>query len=419
MDSHDADEALNEDEPQTLPVEGNACTSSHVPNPEGKNQYQHCPLIRYWVVTDPFLQKILTQYHHDNITNRSKISRLLQAEHGIVMSEATVARCQQQFGLLGSGQLTCLLPWSIKRQLVLDQLARDPLHCRGPRLVREAIVADTGNLLTRKYVMDEMRQHEPDGFAQWGRSKKKISRFPIWAIRDQWSGKWLGMWVVPNNWLKTSIAYLYLSLLHELGGMPLQTTTDCGSEMTDVYGFATALREIFSPNLSTDELPAHWFLKSVHNITIKCGWLHVQVQWGDNVKVFWEVGEEIYNDMDPRQYALVQWLWPRLIQQELDTLKHRLNTHTVRYDRDKLLPSGVSLNVGILLHKDYDAQNCLQLVDRDVVKNLMEEIGGEDLIRFVDSEYSAAAQLIFDGLGFTILTFKNVWSVFSAMLPLI
>ncbi|KAG1852177.1 hypothetical protein F4604DRAFT_1518149, partial [Suillus subluteus] len=183
---------------------------------------------------------------------------------------------------LGSGQLTRLLPGSTKWQLVLDQLARDPLHRRGPRLVREAIVADTGHLLTRKYVMDEMRQHESDGFAQRGLSKKKISRqplvslgphhqwsgdghdklskigFPIWAIRDQWSGKWLGMWVVPNNRLKTSIAYLYLSLVHELGGMfcesiqvawfiiylgmPLQTTTDCGSETTEVYCFATALR---------------------------------------------------------------------------------------------------------------------------------------------------------------------------------
>jgi hypothetical protein len=42
MDSHDADEALNEDELQTLPAEGNACTSSCVQNSEGKNQYQHC-----------------------------------------------------------------------------------------------------------------------------------------------------------------------------------------------------------------------------------------------------------------------------------------------------------------------------------------------------------------------------------------
>lgn len=70
------------------------------------------------------------------------------------------------------------------------------------------------------------------------------------------------------------------------------------------------------------------------------------------------------------------------------------------------------------LHEDYDAENCLQPVDRDVVKNLMEEIGGEDLIRFVGSEYSVAAQSIFDNLGFTVLTFENVWQVFAAMLPL-
>jgi len=64
-------------------------------------------------------------------------------------SEATVARHQQQFGLLGSSQLMCSLPDSTKWQLVLDQLAQDPLHRRGPRLVREAILADTGHLLTR------------------------------------------------------------------------------------------------------------------------------------------------------------------------------------------------------------------------------------------------------------------------------
>jgi hypothetical protein len=103
---------------------------------------------------------------------------------------------------------------------------------------------------------------------QWsGDGHDKLSKigFPIWAVCDQWSGKWLGMWVVPNNWLKTSIAYLYLSLVHELGGtfcksvwvpwfilylgMPLQMTTDCGSETTDVYGFATALRLVLLANV--------------------------------------------------------------------------------------------------------------------------------------------------------------------------
>ena len=82
------------------------------------------------------------------------------------------------------------------------------------------------------------------------------------------------------------------------------------------------------------------------------------------------------------------------------------------------MPSGVSPNVAMSLHEDYGAENCLQPVDHSVVGNLMEEIGGEDLIRFVDSEYSATAQSIFDNLGFTVLTFENVWQVFSAMLPL-
>ena len=42
--------------------------------------------------------------------------------------------------------------------------------------------------------------------------------FPIWGIRDMWMGKWLGLWIVPDNCLKVTIAYLYLSLVAELGG---------------------------------------------------------------------------------------------------------------------------------------------------------------------------------------------------------
>ncbi|KAG1880083.1 hypothetical protein F4604DRAFT_1578883 [Suillus subluteus] len=139
MESHDADEALSEDvcdKLETLLIEEG--TSGLVRNPEGKNQYQHCSSRN-----DSLIQQILTQYHRDNITNRAKISHLLEAEHSITMSEATVAQCRKQFGLLGSGQLTRLLPDSTKQQLVLDQLAQDPLHHCGPCLVREAIMADT------------------------------------------------------------------------------------------------------------------------------------------------------------------------------------------------------------------------------------------------------------------------------------
>jgi hypothetical protein len=90
--------------------------------------------------------------------------------------------------------------------------------------------------------MDTMREMNPEGFALREPTAKRIVRvalvalgphdewscdghdklvkfgFPIWGIRDKWCGKWLGLWVVPNNCLKLVIAYLYLSLVAELGG---------------------------------------------------------------------------------------------------------------------------------------------------------------------------------------------------------
>jgi hypothetical protein len=51
-----------------------------------------------------------------------------------------------------------------KRQLVLDQMAKDPDRRKGPRTIRKDILAETGVLLTRDFVAAEMRAQDPDGF---------------------------------------------------------------------------------------------------------------------------------------------------------------------------------------------------------------------------------------------------------------
>jgi hypothetical protein len=211
----------------------------------------------------------------------------------------------------------------------------------------------------REYVTSTMRLHEPDGFANREPTSRRIVRtqlvslgphhewsgdghdklssigLPIWGIRDVFSGKWLGLWVVPSNRHKKAVAYLYLDLVETSGGgnhphnhpawnsssfkgMPIQMTTDCGSETVEVFGLGNALRyvlwscldvrtvealyrEIFSPDLPIDELPAHRFLRSVNNITVERGWLQLRVRWGDNVKIFWDAGIGIYNPANPKQ----------------------------------------------------------------------------------------------------------------------
>ncbi|KAM5544110.1 hypothetical protein V8D89_002296 [Ganoderma adspersum] len=401
-----------------------------VPNPQGNNQHKDCP-----PKGDPALEAALREYQRRNVTSKETIKHLLYAEHGIKISTASITRRRKELGLQGSKGTTRAMPESTKRQLVLDQLEKHPMGGLGPRRVKEAIANDTGVHLTRDYVSEEMHQLDPDGFSKRAPTSKKKHRvalvvlgpdfewscdgheklsklgFPIWGIRDVWSGKWLGLWVVPNNRLKVVVAYLYLSLVRELGGkcMLCRCVT-----ATDV-----SIREAFSPNLPPAELPAHLFLPSIHNTTIERGWLQLRLSWGDDVHVFWAAGEGIYFEDDPEHYELARWLWPKLIQQELDKLRDKMNNHRVRKDRAKLNPSGVAPNIAYTLFRQYGADSCgLQAVDVDLVLQLMEEIGGEDLIRFVSAEYAARAEEIFATLNVPELTFHNVWNVFSSMLPL-
>jgi hypothetical protein len=142
--------------------------------------------------------------------------------------------------------------------------------------------------LFRGFINNEMRKQDPEGFTnrepaigkkvlrtplialgphhKWsadGHDKLLRLGFPIYGIRDKWSGKWLGLWVVPNNRLKLAVAFLYLSLVKDLGGvlyfnliylthssidinlgMPIQSTTDAGSETTLMFALANALRYV-------------------------------------------------------------------------------------------------------------------------------------------------------------------------------
>ncbi|KAF8572883.1 hypothetical protein K439DRAFT_1377147, partial [Ramaria rubella] len=175
-------------------------------------------------------------------------------------------------------------------------------------------------------------------------------------------------------------------------------------------------REAFSPELLITEHPAHMFLSSVWNLTIEQGWLRFHLQWGENVKVIWQEGVDKYNynSNDLKQYELVQWLWPMIIQAELDWLHDHFNNHHVHKDCSKKNPSGVSPNVPMALPCKYDGQNCLQMVDVSLICQLKEELGGEDLIRFVSIEFAQGAQAVFDTLHLTP-SLDNVWAIFQGM----
>ena len=54
-----------------------------------------------------------------------------------------------------------------------------------------------------------------------GHDKLMKYGFAIWGLRDKFSRKWLGLWVVPNNRIGIVVAFLWLTVVRKLGGEPI------------------------------------------------------------------------------------------------------------------------------------------------------------------------------------------------------
>lgn len=92
------------------------------------------------------------------------------------------------------------------------------------------------------------------------------------------------------------------------------------------------------------------------------------------------------------------------------------NNHPICHNYNKLRPLGVSPNVVMALHQDYNATDCLQNVDIALIHALKGNIGGDDLIWFVSAEYTAHCKAIYDTLSVQKLMLQNFWIVSCILL---
>ena len=79
-------------------------------------------------------------------------------------------------------------------------------------------------------------------WASDGHDKTKAIGFPIYAFLDDATSKYLGVYIVPDNRNADIVTYCYLDVVEKVGGIPLQVSTDCGSETTKLFGVTNSLR---------------------------------------------------------------------------------------------------------------------------------------------------------------------------------
>ncbi|KAJ2918367.1 hypothetical protein MD484_g2022, partial [Candolleomyces efflorescens] len=418
--------------------------SSYNRNPNGNNQYGLKPKS-----TDQDWIAILQGYHREGLSSNTKILERIKAEYpGTVystVSSSLIKKHRKHLKLYGSSSrlLWELYPWAEIEQMVVRAMEADPTGHHGVRTT-QALIAHTDLVHIPRRVVDSiMHTHHPEGFFARGPNAKRIFRvkkipvgihekwaadghdklskigFPIYAIVDDATGRWLGAWVVPNNRLGHVVAYLYLCLVEEYGGMPLQTSMDCGSETTQVFGIANALR----PEIPLNELPAVRYMRSVHNISIERAWLRLRLDWGNNVVEVFNRGiqDGTYNEADPLQSQLVAWLWPKMLQASLDDFRDFRNGAKMRKDNDKAGPSGCSRNEAFFCYEEWGGTNLLQPVDVGVVREMKKAMGGDDILKFVPDQFASACEAAFQHLDIPAehVNLGSVWGVFREMLKIL
>ncbi|KAG7535973.1 hypothetical protein FFLO_03571 [Filobasidium floriforme] len=338
----------------------------------------------------------------------------------------------------------------------------DPQHRESPTRITLALGQKGIHVKRfRDIVTQIMRDHFPDGFlarAPSYRTKKghpalltsygpndQLSidghdklidiGFAIYGMRDKFSRKWMSLRAVPNNRSNSITRWLFLELVHDMKGeegIPLQVTSDHGTEVLDIFSDQSTLRELAQPqlNILMEDLGVlaapepHRFLPSTKNITVERGWRPLVDKFHSKFIVSTQnailTGDYVPGNNQHRIIYL--YLFAPLVQKELEDYVHLTNCSIIRKQPHTNLPSGKSPNT--IYH--CEGTNCLLPLDEvgmNQVRTWMDEItiSHPRLLSFIEEDEEQWASQLFEHcaflditLGFTV-NLSNAWMVFRSM----
>nr|VWP00215.1 Autophagy-related protein 9 [Ganoderma boninense] len=160
-------------------------------------------------------------------------------------------------------------------------------------------------------------------------------------------------------------------------------------------------------------------LPSTRNIVIENLWSRWLTHSGLNIQTTLLEGKTngIFNPGDNIDINLFQWLWSQIVQIELNGFTAYWNSHRVRKQKDKLMPSGSTPNDFFATPEQWGGQDCGIPVDLTVVEALRKELKmpHEDVYKFVSDDFRQMAEDAYASIGFPPLTLRSGWAVFAQM----
>ncbi|KAF5325449.1 hypothetical protein D9619_009977 [Psilocybe cf. subviscida] len=301
----------------------------------------------------------------------------------------------------------------------------------------------------------------------------------IYGIKDQWSSNLLHLVVIPNDRLETTVLYgsptatggpvpvpgPYLRVTYgskpnrtrtvgvcsrqftvrlrvpvtggripvhtatvripkKYGCIPITFVMDKGSETGMIFACQTGLREAYGTGI-TDlaKYPPAVHVQSIHNTPIEGAWHWFSESKGRTIKSILQGGfnDGIYNSNNPIHVQLFNWLWPRILQIQLDLFRQEWNNHRIRYQKEKPNMSGSTPNHGYKCPA-LPAEDCGLEVHQAAIDALRSKIPvpREEAMRWVTDTFDQSATAAYNAIGKPSLsTLSEGWAIFTQMAALL
>ncbi|THH19591.1 hypothetical protein EW146_g1615 [Bondarzewia mesenterica] len=424
-----------------------------MPNPTGKNGHGSKAY-----PPDDIFRDTLLRYVQQGLSRDEKIAAL-RKDLGLSIGNDYYRRTtlNQHEKRLDIPSVRKPPPLEVATQLVLDEVEKGGLkgiEHNGPSFIKGKL-KDNGVPIPRDLVRQIMLAHYPEGFAARfpGRKLSGISRqplssigpfreisgdgheklgqfalqmgdisLPIYGFKDKWPSYVLLLKVIPNCRAAGALAHLFIDLIEMYGGISIQITTDKGSETGIMYAIQVAIRDFCAPDLDPAVHPEHVFMKSVHNTVIEAFWKTLKEKLGLNLKekILQGKVEHIFNPNLPWHRDLFYWIFPPLVQEQLDDFRNWWNQHRIRSQKDKSMPSGHVPAHAFSVPEQYGGVDCIIPVSPAIIEELRQmvtdDVGPrEEHLGWVTKEFSVLASRVYHEVGSPKLTLETSWDVFQRM----
>ncbi|KAF7329564.1 hypothetical protein MKEN_00219300 [Mycena kentingensis (nom. inval.)] len=339
---------------------------------------------------------------------------------------------------------------------VVDEMRRDPAKTHGPEFIQTQLRLKL-ILAPRDLIRSIMLVHDPTGFDLRfpGAKNRRVARVPltsagpyseisgdghekisaqalrmggvgfnIYGYKDKFTDSVEFLRIFPDIRSAGAGGHIMLDFVEETGYIPIQLTTDKGSEVGWMYTFMSVLREIYAPDIDPNMFPFHVLIKSIHNTIIEGFWRQLKEKLGLNLKDWLLRGklEFLFNTHNPVHEPLFYWVFAPVIQLELDNFMVWWNNHRVRHQHEKIMPSGHVPSHAMQFPELFGALDCRIKVPREAVALLREQLTEEEGSREqfqswpgLTAEFNILATEVYENIGAPELNLESSWDVFTVM----